>query len=299
MTNCENKNVFEELRKVSFGDEKVGRSKTKPVKYTDKEGILHEEHLKYISWATALDELLQRYPDATYRNIEFDINGNEIIPGAHVKLTKTLQDGTTMETETISRGYPYRMMANGFMVETEVSVNGMAKRCQLPVMGSTNRATNMIDTTVVNKSLMRCLVKNIALFGLGLYVYSGEDFPSDDDTSGEEKTLKEVAKKNTERKFEKPEKQKPEEKQEAEDPETDPLKRKIRTPYKGYGKVVGKPMSTVITEAKSIDSSMELLNWYSENGKEGDSELAQTLLVMLKAGKISFPASLQQQSLIA
>lgn len=29
----------------------------------------------------------------------------------------------------------------------------------------------------VNKTIMRCLVKNLAMFGLGLYIYSGEDLP--------------------------------------------------------------------------------------------------------------------------
>jgi hypothetical protein len=29
---------------------------------------------------------------------------------------------------------------------------------------------------------MRCLTKNLAMFGLGLYIYAGEDIPSVDDT---------------------------------------------------------------------------------------------------------------------
>ena len=32
----------------------------------------------------------------------------------------------------------------------------------------------------VNKTIMRCLVKNLAMFGLGLYVYAGEDLPNDE-----------------------------------------------------------------------------------------------------------------------
>ena len=31
----------------------------------------------------------------------------------------------------------------------------------------------------INKTIMRCLVKNLAMFGLGLYIYSGEDLPED------------------------------------------------------------------------------------------------------------------------
>ena len=67
------------------------------------------------------------------------------------------------------------------------------RECWLPVMDSKNRAmlkesyeittksgkvvvekATMFD---VNKTIMRCLVKNLAMFGLGLYVYAGEDLP--------------------------------------------------------------------------------------------------------------------------
>jgi hypothetical protein len=32
----------------------------------------------------------------------------------------------------------------------------------------------------VNKTIMRCLVKNLAMFGLGLYIYAGEDLPENE-----------------------------------------------------------------------------------------------------------------------
>ena len=43
-------------------------------------------------------------------------------------------------------------------------------------------AATMFD---INKTVMRCLVKNLAMFGLGLYIFAGEDMPetvSDDAT---------------------------------------------------------------------------------------------------------------------
>ena len=40
----------------------------------------------------------------------------------------------------------------------------------------TVEAASMFD---VNKTIMRCLVKNLAMFGLGLYIYAGEDLPED------------------------------------------------------------------------------------------------------------------------
>ena len=43
----------------------------------------------------------------------------------------------------------------------------------------------------VNKAIMRCLVKNLAMFGVGLYIYAGEDLPEgdEDSTKKEEKPL--------------------------------------------------------------------------------------------------------------
>jgi hypothetical protein len=41
-------------------------------------------------------------------------------------------------------------------------------------------AATMFD---INKTIMRCLVKNLAMFGLGLYIYAGEDLPVDIDTT--------------------------------------------------------------------------------------------------------------------
>jgi hypothetical protein len=51
----------------------------------------------------------------------------------------------------------------------------------LPVMDHRNQAVKNPDAFVVNKNMMRCLVKAIACHGLGLYIYAGEDLPHDDD----------------------------------------------------------------------------------------------------------------------
>jgi DNA-directed RNA polymerase subunit RPC12/RpoP len=65
----------------------------------------------------------------------------------------------------------------------------------LPVMDANNKAMKRCAYTYqtrngdrrvesmtmfdVNKTVMRCLVKNLGMFGLGLYIYSGEDLPED------------------------------------------------------------------------------------------------------------------------
>ena len=90
---------------------------------------------------------------------------------------------------------PYVFDENvGYMVFTDVTINDLTHTMWLPVMDSANKtmkskpytystkfkkdipveAATMFD---VNKTIMRCLVKNLAMFGLGLYIYSGEDLP--------------------------------------------------------------------------------------------------------------------------
>ena len=81
------------------------------------------------------------------------------------------------------------------MVFTDVTIENLNHIMWLPVMDSANKAMkssgytyysakNKKDISVepatmvdVNKTIMRCLVKNLAMFGLGLYIYSGEDSP--------------------------------------------------------------------------------------------------------------------------
>lgn len=124
--------------------------------------------LSYLSWAWAFDTIQQMLP-ISYKVKHFtDMAGNE---------------------------QPYMFDKNtGYMVETEMTILGVTKGMWLPVMDSNNRAmkdeaytvtfksgrnvsvqpANMFD---VNKTIMRCLVKNVSLFGLGLYIYAGEDLP--------------------------------------------------------------------------------------------------------------------------
>lgn len=133
------------------------------------EHVEQKNGLTYLSWAWAWDVFKQACPDATY------------------KIIKT------------ENGLPYFETAAGAMVYTQVSANGETHEMWLPVMDGANNAMKaepytytvrdwktkqMVDKKVeaftmfdVNKTLMRCLVKNLAMFGLGLYIYSGEDLP--------------------------------------------------------------------------------------------------------------------------
>ena len=129
-----------------------------------------KSQLSYLPWAKAWELFKMQCPDATYEIIK-----NE-------------------------RNLPYFADETGIMVYTEVTVNGLTYQMWLPVMDSANRAmkltpqqwtvknkgkdgreyekqVNVPAATMmdINKAVMRCLVKNIAMFGLGLHLYEGED----------------------------------------------------------------------------------------------------------------------------
>ena len=120
--------------------------------------------LTYLSWAWAWAEIKKVYPDATYTIKKFE------------------------------NSLPYVYDENvGYMVFTEVTIEGLTNEMWLPVMDGANKAmksepytykTKYGEKTVeaatmfdINKTIMRCLVKNLAMFGLGLYIYAGEDLP--------------------------------------------------------------------------------------------------------------------------
>ena len=109
---------------------------------TEKKG-----NLTYLSWAFAWAEFKKVYPEATYKVNEFDgafCSGNEKM---------------------------------GYMVQTQVTAGDRTYEMWLPVMDMRNNAILQPKMTEVNKTIMRCLTKNLAMFGLGLYIYAGEDLP--------------------------------------------------------------------------------------------------------------------------
>jgi hypothetical protein len=73
---------------------------------------------------------------------------------------------------------PVMYLRNGTaMVKVSVEIKGNIKTCILPVMDNRNRAIVDPDAFAVNTATMRCLAKAIAMHGLGLYIYAGEDLP--------------------------------------------------------------------------------------------------------------------------
>ena len=66
------------------------------------------------------------------------------------------------------------------MVFCTVTAMGKSMTCQMPVINNMNKAISNPNAMDVNTAMMRCLVKCISLFGIGLYIYAGEDLPDEE-----------------------------------------------------------------------------------------------------------------------
>lgn len=138
--------------------------------------------LSYLSWAWAWAEVKKKFPTATYEIERFDNN----LPYVYDEKT-------------------------GYMVFTKVTIDEMTHEMWLPIMDGANKAMKSYSYTYktrngektveqcsmfdVNKTIMRCLVKNLAMFGLGLYIYAGEDLPESPTATKEQVAeLKEIFK---------------------------------------------------------------------------------------------------------
>ena len=137
------------------------------------------QNLSYLSWANAWAEFKRAYPSATYRVVKNQTTGLPYFADPFV----------------------------GIMVYTEVTADGITHEMWLPVMNGANKAMKFesytyqvydkfnkkyVEKTVeratmfdINKTIMRCLVKNLAMFGLGLYIYAGEDLPEQNNVTNE------------------------------------------------------------------------------------------------------------------
>jgi hypothetical protein len=79
------------------------------------------------------------------------------------------------------------MFGDTMMVSCTVTAFGKPIKMHLPVMNFKNEAVKNPDAVIVNKNMMRCLVKAIACHGLGLRIYAGEDLPVDEEGNRQEK----------------------------------------------------------------------------------------------------------------
>jgi hypothetical protein len=115
-----------------------------------KDHVEKKGQFSYLSWPYAVAELRKAAPDATWETIKFD-------------------------------GKPYCETKAGCFVEVAVTVNGITLSQIHPVLDMRNQTILAPNAFQINTSIQRCLVKAIALHGLGLYIYAGEDLPEDDE----------------------------------------------------------------------------------------------------------------------
>ena len=106
----------------------------------------HGTELKYLSWAWAWGILMEYFPNA-----EFSFKGDQNTPDG--------ADGWTVS------------------VFCEVTIGECRREMWLPVMDYRNNAIICPDARQISDAKMRCLVKVLALFGLGHYIYAGDDLP--------------------------------------------------------------------------------------------------------------------------
>jgi hypothetical protein len=114
------------------------------------EHVEKKNGLSYLSWAWAWAEALKADPTANYRIEMFNCK-------CYMEINGTA------------------------MVFVTVTMFGKPMTCQLPVMDYRNKAILNPDAFAVNTAIMRCMTKALALHGLGLYLYSGEDVPEEGD----------------------------------------------------------------------------------------------------------------------
>ena len=123
-----------------------------------------KSNLTYLSWAWAWGELKSRYPDASYKVYENEIDDLLIHGEQAFPIKRTVNYFTDGRTAWVKVG---------------VTVEGREHIEMLPVMDHRNKsiALNALDSFAVNKTIQRALTKAIARHGLGLYIYAGEDLP--------------------------------------------------------------------------------------------------------------------------
>ncbi len=159
------KNYFVKLNAISLTDQ-----------------IKKKQGLNYVSWASAETELHKVDPFAKIERLDYVpkvLLGDTVVDGDPrpywiVGNTAEVRTRITLTTKNVydELGIPY----------TDTDPEYIVKEMWLPVMNLKNQPVNLdsITSMDVNKATMRCIVKNIAAFGLGLHVYDNEEFSDAD-----------------------------------------------------------------------------------------------------------------------
>lgn len=152
MENEAKKGIYETLREINVNE------------HTEKKG-----NLTYLSWVWALDQLYLHYPAA-----EVEVHKNP-------------------------DGWPYWTDGRTCWVDVEVKIPTMAstfmsrREFAYPIMNYQNKSIPLDKVTSfdVNTSIQRAITRCIARFGLGFYIYAGEDLPPEESAERAAALLKE------------------------------------------------------------------------------------------------------------
>ena len=139
--------------------------KTDVSEYVKKKG-----NFNYLSWAYAVRELKKLHPTATWHVHEYD----HVVTGI----------------STVAK-VPFIKTECGYFVKVTVIVNDIEATQIHPVLDNYNKTIDTPNAFEINTSIQRCLVKAIALHGLGIHIYAGEDLPPSPplDTTQQKKLL--------------------------------------------------------------------------------------------------------------
>lgn len=107
-----------------------------------RDKIENKVGISYLSWVWAWGILMEHYPEARF----------EFLP------ERAFADGS-VETAVV------------------ITIGECQRKMTLPVMDRRKNSITNPSSRQVNDSRMRCLTKCLALFGLGHFIYAGEDLP--------------------------------------------------------------------------------------------------------------------------
>lgn len=153
----ENKNIWQILSKIDCSQK-----------------IERKNGLNYLSWVWAWGIVKENFNDANYEvvyfnekpylfdeNLGYMVKTNVTIQNETIQMHLPVIDGANKSYKNVKYTYEVAKWENG-------KKNGTIEK--------TVESASMFD---INTTIMRCLTKNLAMFGLGHYIYAGEDFPSE------------------------------------------------------------------------------------------------------------------------
>jgi hypothetical protein len=151
-------------KKLTYGDVWETLSKVDVSKHTEE-----KMKLTYLSWSRMWMLLCEHYPQAQYEFVDFD-------------------------------GVPYKTLPDGTAeVVTRIMIDDLVREMRLPVMDYKNNPVVNPHARQVSDNAMRCLVKCVAMFGLGISVFTGmADETLPDETKDEQPKGKKAPSKKAE-----------------------------------------------------------------------------------------------------